>query len=519
MFALALSCFSALWTPRAGAQRTITFNTDEQQAAAAIGQERVAPMRQALDRVKAQLERVLTGSTGSVLVTVEWAPPTAPGASADSLVSQSHTATVAIAKNKLTNQATADNEPASEISLYESLPATSVPFYYSTSTPLSASFVRIPNSLNKHLQFQPTTNQNDGTFRCRPPSATVKWQFWDKKSGAQLADHELFEAVAMHESLHLLGFASSADLPVTPTSLTAWGLFRFGDSAIPVGDAAFSTLARELRPTEEATGITALNNAARSYKLSRGTRTGGDNYQASHWRAYTRLTPSNAIGVMDPSPSGAVHQSLSRKFLTRADVEALDVMGWNANPDVVAAAAPSPIELISPAPGTQVAQGAPITFRWSATNFENYSLYIHPGTAVVEDNPVRVFYQLPAGTGSATLPCTANCGDFLDMGFAPLPPGEYVWSVTGRIPFGVEESEERRLTILGASCPADLDDGTGTGTPDGGVSIDDLVYFLGVFPAGALGADLDDGTGTGTPDGGVSIEDLIYFLTRFEAGC
>lgn len=32
-------------------------------------------------------------------------------------------------------------------------------------------------------------------------------------------------------------------------------------------------------------------------------------------------------------------------------------------------------------------------------------------------------------------------------------------------------------------------------------------------------ADIDDGSGTGTRDGGVDVNDLIYFLTRFEAGC
>ena len=32
-------------------------------------------------------------------------------------------------------------------------------------------------------------------------------------------------------------------------------------------------------------------------------------------------------------------------------------------------------------------------------------------------------------------------------------------------------------------------------------------------------ADVDDGTATGTPDGGVTIDDLLYYLQRFEAGC
>ncbi len=32
-------------------------------------------------------------------------------------------------------------------------------------------------------------------------------------------------------------------------------------------------------------------------------------------------------------------------------------------------------------------------------------------------------------------------------------------------------------------------------------------------------ADLDDGSGTGVPDGAVTIEDLLFFLTDYEAGC
>lgn len=72
---------------------------------------------------------------------------------------------------------------------------------------------------------------------------------------------------------------------------------------------------------------------------------------------------------------------------------------------------------------------------------------------------------------------------------------------------------------LTVRCPADFDDGTGTGTPDGGVSIDDLLYYIERFTEGVAAADLDDGSETGTPDGGVTIEDLLYFLGRFEAGC
>lgn len=71
----------------------------------------------------------------------------------------------------------------------------------------------------------------------------------------------------------------------------------------------------------------------------------------------------------------------------------------------------------------------------------------------------------------------------------------------------------------GSWCPADTDDGTGTGTPDGGVTVDDLLFFLARFDLGDTLADLDNGSGAGVPDGGVTIDDLVYFLTRFDAGC
>jgi hypothetical protein len=75
------------------------------------------------------------------------------------------------------------------------------------------------------------------------------------------------------------------------------------------------------------------------------------------------------------------------------------------------------------------------------------------------------------------------------------------------------------VDLAQGTCVADVDDGSGTGTLDGGVTIDDLLYYLDLFAAGDVRADVDDGTFTGTPDGGVTIDDLLYFLLRFESGC
>ncbi len=93
-----------------------------------------------------------------------------------------------------------------------------------------------------------------------------------------------------------------------------------------------------------------------------------------------------------------------------------------------------------------------------------------------------------------------DAGNSLSAGGFTLEGG--FWSVGGSAP-----------------CVADVDDGSGTGTPDGGVTIVDLLYYLVLFDSGDIRADVDDGSGTGTPDGGVTIDDLLYFLVRFDAGC
>lgn len=77
----------------------------------------------------------------------------------------------------------------------------------------------------------------------------------------------------------------------------------------------------------------------------------------------------------------------------------------------------------------------------------------------------------------------------------------------------------RFAKLLPPPCVADTDDGTGSGIPDGGVGIEDLLFYLGRYDAGTSRADVDDGNGEGCADGGVGIEDLLYFLFRYDGGC
>jgi hypothetical protein len=84
---------------------------------------------------------------------------------------------------------------------------------------------------------------------------------------------------------------------------------------------------------------------------------------------------------------------------------------------------------------------------------------------------------------------------------------------------GIVSPRLARYSVSGAVCAADLDDGTSSGTRDGCVTVEDLIYFLDAFAQGTPRADLDDGSFSATPDGGVSIDDLPFFLARFQLGC
>ncbi len=428
-------------TAPAFGQWTIRYEVDETLANSALGEERVEPMRKALDRAKAKLEKIFAPSIGSVVVNISWSAPPAPSpptAAASATTSQFHVIAAATAKNKLSLRADADGEPMSETDMYAAIP-TPVPYNNDETGQRSAASIVISNALNRHLQFNAIGNPSDGTIYFRPPNATLKWQFY-RKVKENLENHQVFEAFVIHETFHLLGFQCAAESNVQPPpALFTWDIFRFADTDIPNASANFSTLARELRPTVEASALTAFNNAAKVYKLARGTGPGGDEYQAGHWRNSVRLTPPVPIGAMDPVASSIVYTSLGERYFTRADVDALDILGWNIDPSTIQFVASAPIDLVGPPALAQVAVGSPISLTWGETSYQAIDVYVYPGTSITGDNPVRVFYELPFGTTSVSL-----------SGADALPAGEYVWVVVGATDVGAVSSEERRLTVVAA---------------------------------------------------------------------
>lgn len=75
------------------------------------------------------------------------------------------------------------------------------------------------------------------------------------------------------------------------------------------------------------------------------------------------------------------------------------------------------------------------------------------------------------------------------------------------------------VVALAGGCVADVDNGNGHGVPDGGVTLDDLLYYLDLYGAGSNAADVDDGNAAGAHDCGVGLEDLLYYLGRYDLGC
>jgi hypothetical protein len=136
----------------------------------------------------------------------------------------------------------------------------------------------------------------------------------------------------------------------------------------------------------------------------------------------------------------------------------------------------------------QVVGTRPMDFRW-----------YRYGVEVTDDDGGRI-----QGLGTDTFEITNFA--FTDQGFYHCVASNACGDTTS-------------IRVFLGICVADVDDGSASGVPDGGVGIEDLLYYLSQYDSGSILADVDDGNGYGIADGGVGIEDLLFYLGRYDGGC
>jgi hypothetical protein len=220
------------------------------------------------------------------------------------------------------NNLIAGANTAEKSTIYNLLPANSVP----TDTG-NTSFVSVSSSIARAIGLLNATAQpTDNAARIGFNSAIL---FDFNRTDGIDSDRFDFEAIAIHEIGHALGFTSrsgaSGSQPITPSM---WDLYRFRSGTT---SATFTTAQRIMTiggPTTNSQyffvpGQTQLGLSDGG--PSGSTDNNADGNQSSHWRQRSK-NGNVLIGIMDPRiPPG------TRRDIMPADTNALNIFGYNSN--------------------------------------------------------------------------------------------------------------------------------------------------------------------------------------------
>jgi len=268
---------------------------------------------------------------------------------------------------------------AGETTLYNALPTSTV------STDIGpTSGVLAPTALFRALGALSAVADppNEATLGL-PPRIGFNSAFsfdFDPSNGID-SDKTDFDAVAVHEIGHALGFSSNVGgkelTPTQPIFLAAMDLFRFRPG---MSVATFPTAQRIL-----SSGGTQILFAGSGPELALSTGrpngTGGDENQASHWK--DDFLSGSYIGIMDPTIGKGV-----RRTITSNDTLAFDLFGYT-----MMGQAPPPVD-----DAVVLVSGTPATGDISAPP--------DPDSGVLDGTQFSI--QVPAGTTQLKIDLSGN---------------------------------------------------------------------------------------------------------------
>ncbi|HET9528976.1 MAG TPA: NF038122 family metalloprotease, partial [Blastocatellia bacterium] len=193
-----------------------------------------------------------------------------------------------------------------ETALYNTLPATNIPTDLGATTGMGLPSANLRALGLINAMADPDNEPGFGA----PPSIGFNSAFdfdFDPSDGID-ADKIDFDAVAVHEIGHALGFVSQTGLleinPLFPLVASAWDLFRFRPGTTT---GTFPTAQRILTSGGSQTFFEGNGDLALSTGRPNGT--GGDGRQSSHWKD-DALT-GQFIGIMDPTIGPGVRETIS----------------------------------------------------------------------------------------------------------------------------------------------------------------------------------------------------------------
>ncbi|MDQ3805516.1 MAG: NF038122 family metalloprotease, partial [Acidobacteriota bacterium] len=348
-------------------------------------------------RISTRMTVVLDVDFGAQNFGRDWTSPSVLGATGTRLTSRRY--------STVRNQLRIASPRAEETTLYNALPASSVPVELNGAT-TSASSVRLSVPTARALGLVPDITNPDAV-PAQQGDARIGFNSahdFDFDPSDGIAQGALdFDAVVVHEIGHALGFISdSGDGTATP--LTVLDLFRFRPGTVSAGNlATFGTARRVMSEGGTQVYFNNRTNTLGSNELQLSTGgsdgEGGDGEQSSHWKD-DRFGPF--IGIMDPTLSSG-----RREQLNNNDLMAFDSFGYKIDGTMVSPPPPPP-----PAPPANdnfanaiVLQGASGTVagdNFDATRQAGEPDPSHDPDGVVGQRSVWYFWTAPA-SGPVTM--------------------------------------------------------------------------------------------------------------------